>query len=275
MTISLQDGLNGYQGTRDTSIRGDDPNANFGSRTKLELDGKPDQISLIRWDTTPIPSSSTVTSVALTFNVITTSTDRYEVYEALRAWDEPTATYQLAASGQPWLVPGASGTTDHAGDVLGTLTGPSTGLVTIQLNVLGVAMVQDWITDPSSNYGIMIQDLADATTDDLDLSSSEATGISLRPKLTITYAATPPAPTVTVDTLLTNDPTPPLSGTVSNPGATISVTVDGQTKGAVNHGDGTWTLADNELTALAQGVYDVVVTATASVTSAPMRPRTN
>ena len=156
----------------------------------MELNGNPDQISLIRWDTTAIPSSSTVISVSLTFNVINTSTDGYEVYEALRAWDEKTATYQLAASGQPWEVPGASGTTDHAGDVLGTLTGPSKGLVTIQLNALGVAMVQNWITNPLSNYGIVIQDLSDATTDNLDISSREQS--KLGPKLTVNYTLVPP-----------------------------------------------------------------------------------
>ena len=67
----------------------------------MELDGNPDQVSLIRWDTTSIPSGSTVTSVSLTFNVVKTSQDDFEVYRALRAWDEQTATYQLAASGQP------------------------------------------------------------------------------------------------------------------------------------------------------------------------------
>jgi hypothetical protein len=190
--VSLQDGLNGYQGTRDTSIRGDQATTNFGSRTKLELDGKPDQISLIRWDTTAIPAASTVTAVSLTVNVVNTTIDGYEVYRALRAWDEMTATYLQAASGKPWEISGAAGTTDRGGDVLGTLTGATTGLVTIQLNAPGIAMVQNWITDPSSNFGIVIQDLADATTDDLDLSSSEQSGLG--PKLTVTYTlGSPPS----------------------------------------------------------------------------------
>ena len=91
--------------------------------------------------------------------------------------------------------------------------------------------MQSWITDPTSNFGIVIQDLANAVTDDLDLNSREVSSINLRPKLTIRYSTAPPAPTVTVNTLLTNDPTPPLTGTVNNPAATISVTVDGQSKG--------------------------------------------
>ena len=71
------------------------------------------------------------------------------------------------------------------------------------------------------------------------------------------------APVVTVDTLDTNDATPELTGTVDDPTATVEVTVNGQTYTATNNGDGTWTLADDTITpALAEGTYDVSVTAT-------------
>ncbi len=70
------------------------------------------------------------------------------------------------------------------------------------------------------------------------------------------------APTITVNTLLTKDNTPALSGTINDNTATVSVTVNGQTRAAVNGGAGTWTLADNSLTPLADGVYPVVATAT-------------
>ena len=69
-------------------------------------------------------------------------------------------------------------------------------------------------------------------------------------------------PVITVDTLVTNDTTPPLSGTVDTVDATIELVVDGQTVAATNNGDGTWTLADDTLTPLAEGVYDVEATAT-------------
>ncbi len=69
-------------------------------------------------------------------------------------------------------------------------------------------------------------------------------------------------PTVTVTPLTTNDTTPILTGTVSDPAATILVTVDGNVYAATNNGDGTWTLADNSITpALADGTYDVAVSA--------------
>jgi len=70
------------------------------------------------------------------------------------------------------------------------------------------------------------------------------------------------APIVTVDILLTNDPTPQLTGTVDDPDASIEVTVDGNSYAAVNNGDGTWTLVDDTISpALADGTYDVAVSA--------------
>jgi hypothetical protein len=77
----------------------------------------------------------------------------------------------------------------------------------------------------------------------------------------ITYDVTAPD-YVTVDTLTTSDNTPELTGTVSEDDAEIEVTIEGVTYVATNDNDGTWTLADDTIAALADGVYDVAVTAT-------------
>lgn len=77
-----------------------------------------------------------------------------------------------------------------------------------------------------------------------------------------TVAFDPVAPVVTVDALTTQDTTPPLSGTVDDPDASIEVSVGEQTVSATNDGDGTWSLGDGTLTPLVAGTYDVVVTAT-------------
>lgn len=69
-------------------------------------------------------------------------------------------------------------------------------------------------------------------------------------------------PIVAVDSLTTSDATPSLTGTIDDNTATISVTVDGQTLPGTNNANGTWTLADNQLTALVEGTHDVQVAAT-------------
>jgi hypothetical protein len=68
-------------------------------------------------------------------------------------------------------------------------------------------------------------------------------------------------PAITVDALETNDTSPPLSGTVDDPQATISVTVNGQNFAVTNAGT-TWSIPDDELTPLLNGLYDVMTTAT-------------
>ncbi len=72
-------------------------------------------------------------------------------------------------------------------------------------------------------------------------------------------------PVVSTDVLNTNDNTPPLTGTIDDNFASISINIDGSDYGATNNGDGTWTLADNTITTLADGIYDVTATATDTV----------
>lgn len=75
-----------------------------------------------------------------------------------------------------------------------------------------------------------------------------------------TLDTTPPV--VEVSFLSAFDKRPSLSGLVDDPEAVVTVVVDGQTYAATNHGDGTWSLADDSISpALAPGVYDVQVTA--------------
>jgi hypothetical protein len=70
------------------------------------------------------------------------------------------------------------------------------------------------------------------------------------------------APVVTVTTLVTADSTPALAGTVNDNTATLSLVVNGQTYVPTNSGNGNWALADNQISALTDGVYDVAVSAT-------------
>lgn len=73
-------------------------------------------------------------------------------------------------------------------------------------------------------------------------------------------------PTITVNSSVTADTTPPLCGTIEDndlAGCSILLTLDGVTFNApTNHGDGTWTLPDNALSPLSPGIYDVLVIAT-------------
>ena len=72
---------------------------------------------------------------------------------------------------------------------------------------------------------------------------------------------------LTVDTLVTNDTTPQITGTITGDttGVTITVTIDGTEYTGVTIDGNTWTLADGSITtALADGVYEVIATGTNS-----------
>ncbi|PSD40228.1 type I secretion protein, partial [Acinetobacter radioresistens] len=62
--------------------------------------------------------------------------------------------------------------------------------------------------------------------------------------------------------MLTNDTTPGLSGTVNDPAARIEVSINGSTYQAITNGDGSWSLADNIIAVLPEGLINVTVTAT-------------
>ena len=108
------------------------------------------------------------------------------IYDLKRAWIENEATWNEYASGQSWQVAGADGPEDRGSTVLGIMTGPVLGITTIPLNLAGVAVVQSWVDNPSSNNGFVCLDYLTASNS-MDFSSREAATVAERPKLTVTY----------------------------------------------------------------------------------------
>jgi hypothetical protein len=189
VTVSFQDGVNGYTGMRGTKMKSGTPSTNYGSNTKLEIDGSPDESSLLYWDLASIPPGSAIQSVDMTVNVTNGSSHSYELYESLRPWVEGEATWNEYALGQSWQVAGADGSGDRGSTVLGTITGP-VGVTTVSLNSDGVAVVQSWVDNPSFNNGFVCLDYVGAS-DGLDFPSRETGTVSNRPMLTVTYDAEP------------------------------------------------------------------------------------
>lgn len=177
---SFQDGVfptATYAGTRDTYISQHEPTANFGASTPLRVDGDDpggtgkDLYTLIKWDVSAIPAGRTVKSARITINVTNPTGGTYELYRISTPWDESQVT---------WNTRPTMGAT-----VRGTVTASSIGTHTITLDDEGVALVQDWVNNAATNYGIRIVDTS--VTDGLAFDSSEVSTASKRPKLTITY----------------------------------------------------------------------------------------
>ena len=161
-TVSFQDGTfptANYAGTQDTKIRGDFPDRVFGSSKRLEIDGNPDIATLLKWDVGVIPAGSTVVSASINVDVIKTSSDTFNILEVFQPWVESETTFNLVHSGMPWESPGAQGNSDRGVTALGTITAPDLGIVAVDLNDAGLAVVQSWIRNPADNQGILFQKL--------------------------------------------------------------------------------------------------------------------
>lgn len=190
--LAFQNGLFpnvSYVGMTDTKIAAKSATKNYGNDTKMTIDGDPDEAGLFRWNVSAIPVGSTVTSASITFNVTGSSKDTYELYALQRAWDELSATWQRYATGSNWASAGANNSADAQSSALGTLAATSSGTYTINFNAAGIAAVQQWINDPSKNYGVIIKDYA--VTKAVEIRTSETSTASQRPKLVINYSDPP------------------------------------------------------------------------------------
>jgi hypothetical protein len=186
ITVSFQDG-NGYSGTRDTTITAKSATKNQGAAKSVTLDGSPDIAGLLRWDIGSIPQGAVVQSVSITLNVTDPAPQSYQLYELKQNWTELGATFRKFSATSNWATAGALGATDRGATVLGTLTATAKGKVIITLNAAGIAVVQNWISNPSSNFGFIFQNYANSNTQ-LAFDSREAKTVANRPKLSVTYA---------------------------------------------------------------------------------------
>jgi hypothetical protein len=126
-----------------------------------------------------------VDGASIEIDVFNASADSYPLYALLVPWAEDEASWNEAASGLAWASTGASGAGDRGTDVLGVVHAGSTGVHAFALNSAGVAVVQGWVADPSSNQGLALADSNES--DGLDFSSREAAVAGARPRLTVTY----------------------------------------------------------------------------------------
>lgn len=176
VTVSLQEGLDGYTGASDTYVASKQLTTNYGESGTLLADGDDStngrSVVLLKWNTTSIPKGKTVTSASLQINVFDPTTDNYDLYAMNNGWTETTASWSN------------TNPLDSKGDLLGNFAPLTTGVYSIHLNAAGVALVQSWVNG-NANNGLMILDRNNING--IDIRSSERATISSRPKLTITY----------------------------------------------------------------------------------------
>ncbi len=161
-----------------------------GGATTLRMDGDSptgtgqDVVALLSWQLGGIPPGAQVVAARLIVGVTDASSGTWSAYPVLRAWDETQANWTQAATGQPWQMPGAAGVQDRGSAAVATFVATSTGSKTFALNAAGVALVQQWLDAPTTNFGLVV---AGGSSNGLDLASREASTASQRPKLEIDW----------------------------------------------------------------------------------------
>ncbi|NLG74411.1 MAG: DNRLRE domain-containing protein [Chloroflexi bacterium] len=203
--------------TADTYLRSSQPTRNYGGSTSVQVSplSMSPQNALFRWDLSSVPAGVTVSAASLTFHVTDSSNYPFFLYNMRRAWVEGTSNDQASSSSANWNTYdgsstwGAGGAEDTTYDRYDTnlwkattSTFGSTGSQTIELNASGVAVVQGWVDNPETNFGLTVQrDLENSSSNDYWIvASSEASNESQRPRLNLTYCQPSSDPRITTST---------------------------------------------------------------------------
>ncbi len=97
-TLVLYESSRTYLAEADTSVSAEEPDANFGSLTFLEVDGQPEQIIFLRFLVTDL--GETLASATLRLNTVNPSPSGGIIYGISdNAWDEDGITFNT----QPWI----------------------------------------------------------------------------------------------------------------------------------------------------------------------------
>lgn len=220
VSVTLQDGLNGYAATRDTYLSSWNPaNVNGALATMLESGAYVDLVrfAIFARDGGPVPDGATITSAQLSLYKTTDYDFTYEARRMLVDWVEAEATWQQSRGRTPWGVPGANGAgMDYAATADATATAAyAPGWLTFNVTG-GVQAMADGV---APNYGWRLLRVSGNGNEKRFATRENATQAQ-RPKLVVTYAGaggggnTPPTVSITS----------PTSGASFAQGASVPVT---------------------------------------------------
>jgi hypothetical protein len=197
VTFILQDGLNGYTGTTDTTLSSWEPNTAQGADKVLRLFyARNSTITsqmepAIRFDLSLLPRNATVDKATLQLYVPATPLYdvRARVAGLLRAWDESTATWQLAAADQPWTLPGASAIGSDRSAWVSATQQIVEGSRWYEFDL--TPLVREWAAYPERNQGVVVTALAGDSNANVEARFVSREGTpAWRPQLIISYTLT-------------------------------------------------------------------------------------
>lgn len=186
----LQDGLNGYAGTRDANLASNARNTNYGTTASL-IDNYSYYAMMVRFaifqrEGGPVPDNAIISAAELELYKSTSYSVTVSAYRLLCDWQELQVTWSACRIGVAWQTPGAFGVgTDYQAVADGYgLAAWNPGWVKIDVSAGLIAMQRG-----SPNYGWRLRRTAG---DDINTkryyAHEYADDASLRPRLVVHYA---------------------------------------------------------------------------------------
>jgi uncharacterized repeat protein (TIGR01451 family) len=188
-SVTFQQGIHGYAGCEDTRISAENPDQNFGEQ-ELVLGMKGRANVLIRFDVSSIPANATIVDAALEIWVYNYGQRMGPItaaaYQVIRSWEEMEATWIKAAADDQWEEAGCN---DTISDRSGTALGSDTIYERDRWYSWTItSAVQEWVQDPVSNMGILLQQTNVEEGGEYDARCSEC---PMAPRLVVKYAFLP------------------------------------------------------------------------------------
>jgi len=167
--------------TSDTYISAAEPTSNFGARVNFWVDDTEPRQSLIRFDLSSLPAATAVTAASLRLTTrsdsTANSTKAILIYRVLEPWDELSATNDQRQEGVAWAAPGVG---PGSRDDVAQASFEPIEIDSTYVIPLPTQLVQDWVDDPSINFGLV---LVPTSVDGASFHSSQSVDSALRPML--------------------------------------------------------------------------------------------
>ena len=209
--------------------------------------------SIMTIDTSGIPSTDIVTGITFNFSCNGTSVDGAETLAFHKLLAAPTmsqVTWNSRATGTAWQTGGASGASDSNGTPSFYATKITNGIIN-SVNGSGIlSLVQDWVTNPSNNKGLMVKMLNDAALTGHYVSGTTFTA-------TITHIA---GSGISVPTVVSVSASAATEGSNEVHTVTLSGATTATTNYAVSLSNGTATVSSDLTSTLSTATYSNGVT---------------
>ncbi len=166
--------------TQDAWIDQDDPDDNAGSDTTLRVrpDKDRERRILIQFNLSPIPSTTTVSRATLYLNEQNRKSQQIiYIHRVTQPWTESDVTWKQHTSSTMWENPGG----DYYASAYASFTPDATGQRAIDV----ISLAQYWVTNPSSNFGMLLR--STGSGGEVRFSSREDSAPGNRPTLVVEY----------------------------------------------------------------------------------------